>query len=326
MQNHTTAIRRGLAALSIALAGASAFAADYPDHTIKMIVGFPAGQSSDASARRIAQSMTETLRQTVFVDNKPGAAGIISHEAAKNAAPDGYTLLMSSSGPLAINPSLYRKLPYDPVRDFEPVALVSGSPLVVFANPASPVNSVKELIEYVKARPGKLTYGSGGSGTTSHIAMEMLKTEAGIDLLHVPYKGSPAMITDVIGGQIDFAMEPIGSVTGFAKSGKLKLLGIATLKRYDAVPDLSTIAEQGVPGFQAIPWTAIVAPKGTPAPIVERLNAAVNKALQDPAVLEQTTAAGSYAIGGSAADAAKFLQEERTRWGQAVKASGAQVD
>ena len=203
---------------------------------------------------------------------------------------------------------------------------MAASPLVVVAKADAPVNSVKELIEYVKARPGKLTYGSGGSGTTGHIAMEMLKTEAGIDLLHVPYKGSPAMLTDIMGGQVDFAMEPLGSVIGFAKSGKLKLLGIATLKRYDAVPELPTIAEQGLPGFLAVPWSAIVAPKGTPAPIVEALNDAVNNALKDPVVMEQMKSSGSYALGGSAADAKKFMQSETERWGKAVKASGAQVD
>jgi len=303
-----------------------ALAGEYPDRAIRLIVGFPAGQSTDTSARRIAQSMSETLKQSVYVDNRPGAAGIISHEAVKNAPADGYTLLMSSTGPLAINPWLYQKLPYDPIKDFEPVASVSASPLVLFTSADSPVNDFRQLIALAKSRPGKVSYGSSGSGTTGHIAMEMLKKEAGIDLLHVPYKGSPPMITDVIGGQVNVAFDTAGAVLPMLKGGRIKILGIATLKRFEAAPDVPTLAEQGLNGFEAMPWAAILAPKGTPAVVVQRLNAAVNTALKDPAVLEQFVSTGSYALGGSPAQLQSYLVQQHAHWGKAVVASGARID
>lgn len=323
--------RRALCRLAFAAGSLSVFApasqaADYPDRAIKMVVGFPAGQSTDTSARRIAQSMSETLKQSVFVDNKPGAAGLISHEAVKNAPPDGYTLLMGSTGTLSINPALYKKLLYDPLKDFEPIALVSASPLVLFTAANSPLNNLKELEALAKARPGKVTYGSSGSGTTGHIAMEMLKKEAGIELLHVPYKGSPPMMTDLIGGQVDVAFDTAGSVLPMVKSGRVKILGVASLKRIPNAPEVPTLAEQGLKGFEAVPWSAILAPKGTPAPILQRLNQAVTAALKDPAVLEQFTTTGSYALGGSPKDLQVHMQKEHAFWGKAVAISGAQVD
>ena len=303
-----------------------AVAAAYPDHPIRLIVGFPAGQTTDASARLIASKLSDTLKQSVFVDNRPGAAGIISHEAVKNAPPDGYTLLMSSSGPLAINPSLYKKLPYDPLKDLEPVATVNASPLILFTAASSPFNNLKELAAYAKANPGKVSYGTGGSGTTGHIAMEMLKKETGLDLLHVPYKGSPPMVTDVIGGQVNVAFEPAGSVLPFGKSGRVKFLGIATLKRHPLAPELPTLAEQGVKDFEATPWAAILAPRGTPAAIIDQLNAAINKTLQDPVVIEEMARTGGTPLPKSVAEFRKFLIDENVRWGKAVKASGAEVD
>ena len=326
MRTRRTIARWGVIALPLIATFGSVFAAGYPDHPIKMIVGFPAGQSTDASARRIAASMTATLKQPVFVDNRPGAAGIISHDAVKKAPPDGYTLLMGSTGTLSINPALYRKLPYDTARDFEPVALVAAAPLVLFTSASSPFKNVKQLIAYAKAHPGKLTYGSSGSGTTQHIAMEMLKKTAGIYMLHIPYKGSAPMVTDVIGGQVDLAFEPAASVLPFAKSGKIKLLGFATLKRSAVAPDVPTLSEQGLTGFEAVPWSAILAPKGTPSDVVMQLNKAINTALTDPEVLETFASTGSYALGGSVAELQKFMRSETLRWGKAVKDSGAQVD
>ncbi|WP_172705282.1 tripartite tricarboxylate transporter substrate-binding protein [Variovorax paradoxus] len=307
-------------------AAAASAAGDYPTRAIKMVVGFPAGQSTDTSARQVAQSMTQTLGQPVYVDNRPGAAGMISHEAVKNAAPDGYTLLMGSTGTLAINPSLYRKMSYDPLRDFEPVALVSASPLVLFVAADSPLKSFKDLRELAKSRPGKVSYGSSGSGTTGHIAMEMLKKEAGLDLLHVPYKGSPPMMTDVIGGQVDLAFDTAGSVLPMARNGRVRILGVASLKRLPQAPEIPTLAQQGLPGFEAVPWSAILAPRGTPAAVVQRLNEAVNAALKDPAVLEQFSTTGSYALGGSARELQLHMQKEHALWGKAVALSGAQVD
>ena len=325
MVNRRNFCLSAMAATSLATTWQPTLAAGYPDRPIRLIVGFPAGQSTDTSARRIAQSMSRTLGQSVFVDNRPGAAGIISHEAVKNAPADGYTLLMGSTGTLAINPWLYQKLPYDPIKDFEPVASVSASPLVLFTSVDSPVKELKQLIALAKSRPGKVSYGSSGNGTTGHIAMEMLKKEAGIDLLHVPYKGSPPMITDVIGGQVDVAFDTAGAVLAMAKGGRIKLLGIATLKRFEAAPDLPTLAEQGLTGFEAMPWSAILAPKGTPTAVVQRLNAAVNAALKDPAVLDQFISTGSYALGGPPSQLQSYLAQEHATLGQGRGRLGARA-
>ena len=303
-----------------------AAAAAYPERAIRMLVGFPAGQTTDTSARRVAQSMTESLGQSVFVDNRPGAAGIISHEAAKNAAPDGYTLLMGSTGTLSINPALYGKLPYDPLRDFEAVTLISASPLVLFTGSESPVRTLQDVIALAKSRPGGVSFGSSGSGTTGHIAMEALNKRLGLKMQHVPYKGSPPMLADVAGGQIELGIDPAGSAFPMAKTGRIRMLGIASLARFPSAPDLPTIHEQGVEGFEAVPWSALVVPRGTPAAIVQRLNEAANVALQTSAVQQQFAATGNVVLGGSAHDAQAHLQKEYARWGQAVADSGAKVD
>lgn len=320
--------RSALAALTVGLTASFAAGAQatWPDRPIRMIVGFPAGQSTDNTARLIAAKLLDSLKQPVFVDNRPGAAGIISHEAVKNAAPDGYTLLMGSTGTLAINPGLYKKLSYDPLKDFDPVAAVGASPLLLFTAVAAPFNNLKELIAYIKANPGKVSYGSGGSGTTGHISMERLKKEADLDLLHVPYKGSPAMVTDVIGEQVNVAFEPAGSVLPFGKTRRVKFLGIATPERFALAPEIPTLDEQGLKGFEATPWSAIMAPKGTPPAIVEQINAAVNQALKDPAVIQELARIGSTPIPQSVEQFRNFLHDEHARWGQAVKDSGASAD
>lgn len=312
--------------LSMCCTLTATLAAEYPDRPIKLVVGFPAGQSSDANARRIAAGMSAILKQSVIVDNKPGAAGAIAHSALKNAAPDGYTLGIGSTGTLAINPFLYKTLPYDPIKDFEPVTLISASPLVLVVPAASPINNLKELIASAKARPGKVAFASGGSGSTGHIAQEMLNKQAGIDTLHVPYKGSPPMITDLMGGQVEVAFDPVGSMLPFIKSGKVKVLGIATLKRYAPAPEMPTLAEQGLTGFEAVPWTVLLAPKGTPSAVLKMLNETVVQVLQQPGVLEDFARTASMPMGGTAAAATQYLRTEQARWGAAVKASGAQVD
>ena len=312
-----------------ALALSAPFAAPaqtYPQKTIRMIVGFPPGNSTDNVSRLIAQKMGEELKQTVFVDNRVGAAGIISHEAAKNSPPDGYTLLRGSSATLAINPTLYRKLPYDPLRDFEPVVTVSKGPLYLVASNMTTVKNFKEFVAYVKANPGKATYGTGGNGTTQHIAMEMLKKALGLDILHVPYKGSPQMITDLIGGQINFAFDAGPSIVPHVKDGRVRALAVSATQRTLVLPDIPTVAEQGLPGFEAVAWLAIVAPKGTPAAIVQRLNAAANVALKSEEVIAQTKLTGGTLIGGTVGELNSYMRSEIARWGKAVKDSGAEVD
>ena len=298
----------------------------FPNHQIRLVVGFPAGQSSDVGARIIAARLSEDLGQSVFVDNKPGASGIIAHEFVKNSAPDGYTLLLSSTAPLTINPFLYRKIPYDTLRDFTPLALINTSPMFLVTAPDSPFNNLQELIAYAKAHPGKVSYGSSGSGTTSHIAMEMLKTATGLDATHVPYKGSATLITDLIGGRVQVGFDAASSIAPLLAAGKVKALATSASERSAKFPQVATVAEQGVPNFQALTWAGLVGPAGMPAPLVEQLNAAVNRALKNPKVQEHFASVGSTVNGGSAASFDQFLHQELLRWGPAVKASGAQLD
>ncbi|WP_076997687.1 tripartite tricarboxylate transporter substrate binding protein [Variovorax sp. KK3] len=304
----------------------SVHAAGYPERPIQILVGFPPGQASDIGARVVAARLGEELKQTVIVDNKAGAMGIISHQFVKGAAPDGYTLLYGSSGTLAINRGLYRKLPYDPLKDFQPVILLNSSPMFLVSANDTPVRNLKQMIAFAKANPGKVSYGSSGNGATQHIAMEMLKKEAGIDMLHVPYKGSPPMVTDLIAGRVQFAFDVSTSILPHARAGRVRLIGVSSAERLAAHPDIPTVAEQGLPGFEALTWAALMVPAGTPAPIVHQLNAAANRALRSKEVREHYAKSESQARGGSPDEFAAFLRLEVKKWGEAVVASGAQVD
>lgn len=299
---------------------------DYPNRVIQLVVGFPAGQASDIGARLMAKQMTEELKQSVYVDNKPGATGIIAHQFVKNAPPDGYTFLFGSTATLAINPSLFRKLSYDPVKDFAPVALLWISPMFLVAAPDLPVNNFAEAIAYVKAHPGKTTYGSGGSGSTQHIAMELLKKELGLDMMHVPYKGTPGMLTDLMAGRVNFAFESASAIMPYIQAKSVKALATSVPARLPIMPDLPTIAEQGLPGFEAMTWAAFVAPAGTPAPVVARLNQAANKAMASKDMTENFAKTYAQPRPGTPADLEAFMRKEIARWGKAVAASGAQVD
>jgi tripartite-type tricarboxylate transporter receptor subunit TctC len=298
----------------------------YPSRPIRMVVGFPSGQAIDGVARFFAQKLGEELKQSIIVDNRAGASGIIAHEHVKNSLPDGYTLLITSGATMAINPALFKKLSYDPLKDFTSVILTNTTPMFLAVNPSVPVVTFPEMMTYVKARPGKLAYGSGGSGLTQHIAMEMLKKEAGVDLLHVPYKGSPAMVTDLIGGQVQFAFDTSTSILPHAANGRVKLLGVTSLTRSAAAPNVPTLAEQGLPGFEALTWAGLVAPAGTPQAIVEKVNSAMNRVLKTPATATYLAGIGATVSGGTAADFDRFIRKELVRWGKAVKDSGAQVD
>lgn len=298
----------------------------FPSKTIQLVVGYPAGNASDIGARVVALKMSEELKQTVFVDNKPGATGIIAHQYVKNVVPDGYCLIYGSTSTLAINPSFYRKLPYDPLKDFTPIALINSSPMFLVAAADTPVSNFKEMVAFVKARPGRTSYGSSGNGVTQHIAMEMLKKEAGLDMLHVPYKGSSAMLTDLIGGRVEFAFDTSTSILPHAEAGRVKLIGISSAERSPTAPQVATLAEQGLPGFEALTWAGMLAPAGTPAVVVEQLNAAVNRALKSREAQAHFAKSGATVKGGSAADFAQFLKVEVAKWGRAVVASGAHAD
>ncbi len=332
-------IRRTLVAAALAWAvtpfacaqtptSSAASAADqsYPSRQIRMVVGFPSGQAIDALARYFAAKLGEDLKQPVIVDNRAGASGIIAHEYVKGAPADGYTLLITSGATLAINPALFKNLPYDPIKDFAPIILTNTTPMFLAVSAETPVNTFQEMVAYAKARPGKLAYGSGGSGLTQHIAMEMLKKAAGIDLLHVPYKGSPAMVTDLIGGRVQFAFDTSTSILPHAANGRVKLLGVTSLERSPAAPDVPTLAEQGLPGFEALTWAGLVAPAGTPPAIIEKLNAAMNRVLQNPATKAYLAGIGATVGGGTVADFDTFIRKQIVLWGTAVRDSGAQVD
>ena len=298
----------------------------FPSRPIRMIVGFPAGQATDIGARVIAAKMTTGLGMPVVVDNRPGATGIMAHDIVKAAAPDGYTLQMASSGTLAINPSLFRNLSYDPLRDHTAIALVNTSPMFLVATNDIQVRTLAEMIEYVRARPGQVSYGSGGSGTTAHIGMEMLKQAATIDMLHVPYRGSPPMATDLIAGRIQFAFDSSSSMLPHILGGRVRAIASSGQQRTDRTPDVPTVAESGFLEFLALTWAGLVGPAGMPPTIVERLNAEVNRAMAQPDVIAHYTSLASTLVGGTPAEFRTFLESEIQRWAGAVRASGAQVD
>jgi tripartite-type tricarboxylate transporter receptor subunit TctC len=311
---------------ALAVIGASAQAQAYPTKPVKVVVGFPPGQATDIIARMVAEELSKSLGQQFYVDNRAGAAGIIGTEAVAKAPGDGYTLLMSSSGPLAVNPSLYSKLPYDPLKDLAPILLVARVPEYLVANPAFPPNNVKELIEYAKANPGKVNYASAGSGVTNHLIMESFRSTAGIQLTHIPYKGSPPAIADLIGGQVQLMWDTGPATLTHVRNGKLKILGVGTLQRAEATPEVPTIAEQGYPGFEGIAWIGLVAPKETPQPIIAKLNAEVAKALTLPAVRDRLIALGSEPAANTPGEFGTFIRSEIDKWARVVKESGAKVE
>jgi tripartite-type tricarboxylate transporter receptor subunit TctC len=299
---------------------------DYPTKAVRIVIGTPPGDSADANARSLANQLARQTGQPFFVDNKPGAHGIIAAEAVKNANPDGYTLLLSTGGPMAINPSLYKKLPYSTLKSFDPIVPLSTGPLYLVVNTGLPVKNVKELVAYAKAHPGKMSYGSGGSGTTQHLAMETLKKSMGLDMLHVPYKGSPAVLQDLIGGQIQLTFDAGASILPQIRNGKVRLIGVASDARSPLTPGVPTLTEQGVPAFRAVVWSGLFAPAGTPPTAMAKLNALVNQALHDPAFAAQMRAQGGEPAGGGSAEFRSFLEAEIARWAKAVADSGATVD
>ena len=304
----------------------TAWAQGYPAKPVRILLGFPVGQATDVLARIVAQRLSVQHAQQFYVDNRPGAAGIIATEMAAKAEPDGYTLLASSSGPLAVNPGLYPKLPYDVPRDFVMVAGLGIVPYAVVVNPASPIKDIKGLVDYAKANPGKLNYASGGSGVTNHLVTEMFKAAAAIDMQHVPYKGGPAALTDLVGGQVDVMFETMVATLPLVKGGKLRAIAVSSANRAAAAPELPTISESGYPGFTGVPWVAMAAPIKTPRAIVAALNADINRILAAPDVREGFIASGSEPMIMNLAELDAFVKAETQKWGRAVKASGAKVD
>jgi tripartite-type tricarboxylate transporter receptor subunit TctC len=322
---HAALFLLGVSAFALAaIAGAQAPA--YPTKPIRLVVPFPAGGATDILAREVAKHLTDAWGQSVVVDNRPGAGGNIGSELVAKAAPDGYTLEMGTVGTHAINASLYSKMPYDHVKDFVPVILVAGVPNVLEVNPALPVNSVQELIAYAKANPGKLNFASSGSGTSIHLSGELFKVMAGVQMTHVPYKGSAPALQDLIGGQVQLMFDNLPPSLPQIKAGKLRALAVTSAGRAPALPDTPTVAEAGLPGFEASSWFGVLAPAGTPPEIVNKLNAEIAKWLASPGAKEKLANVGANIAGGTPEDFARHIQAETAKWAKVVKESGAKVD
>jgi tripartite-type tricarboxylate transporter receptor subunit TctC len=320
-----TALLRALAALLVAVAP-FALADDYPSKPIHFIVPYPAGGPLDTVARLLGQKVAESVHQPVVVENRPGAGGNIGADAVAKSAPDGYTILMGAVATHAINPTLYSNIPYDPVKDFAPVTEVAWTPNVLVVNPGLPVHDVKEFIVYAKAHPGELNFGSGSTGSAGHLAGELFKTMAGVKMVHVPYKGAGPAMQDLIGGQIQLMFDNLASSLGQIRAGKVRALAVTTAKRSSLAPELPTIAESGLPGFDISTWFGIFAPGGTPRPIVDRLHDAFVKALDAPDVQATMKKMGAEPVGNTPEQFAAFIQSEAKKYARVIKASGAKVD
>lgn len=316
------------AALTLALAAAPALAQkDFPNKPILMVVTYPPGGPTDAMARTLAAALKTSLGQPVVVENRAGAGGNIGAELVARAEPDGYTLMFGTSAPLAINVSLYRKINYDPVKSFAPVIQIGHLPNVLVVNPSVPAHNVGELIAYAKANPGKLTYASSGNGASSHLAGVLFNNLAGTDLRHIPYKGTGPALNDLLGGQVSMTFTDVLTAQPFVKSGKLRALGVTTRERSQALPDVPTVAEQGVAGFDVSVFFGVVAPAGTPADVIARLNAAFADALRQPDVRKTLQAQGlEFAPSTRPEQLGSFVKAEVSKWRTVVQKSGAQLD
>jgi len=312
------------AAFALAFFVSAATAQDYPTKPIKLIVPFPPGGGTDISARTLANKVSESAKWTFVIENKPGAGGNLGVEQAVRSAPDGYTLVIGQTSNLAINPALYAKLPYDPLKDLSPIALIVSAPVVLVVTADSKFRSLADLL--AAAKGGTITYASPGNGTVSHLAGELLQRASGAKLTHVPYKGAAQALTDTLGGQVQSFMSSVPSALAHIKSGRLRALAVSSAARSPELPGTPTIAESGYPGFEASTWYGLLAPAGTPAPVISRLNGEVNRALAAKEVRERLASEGGETLGGSPAQFAAFLAAEHAKWGRVVRESGAKVD
>lgn len=326
--NASIRIGRFFAALipSLLIAAAPAAQAAYPDKPIKLIVPFTAGGPTDAMARMVGEHLASALGQPVIVDNRGGAGGTIATEAAASAAPDGYTLFFATTGTMAINPSLYRNFKVNPAKAFEPIGPVASTQNVLVVTPALKVNSLSELLALARQKPGMLTFGSAGNGSSNHISGELLKSVAKVDLAHVPYKGSAQALTDLLGGQISMMFDTVSNQVQYIASGKVKPLGVTGKARSEALPNVPTIAEAGLPGYEVTIWFGLAAPAKTPADVVATLNRQLEQVMARPDVKARLAALGAEPMTGTPQSFARLIEADSAKWGELVKASGATVN
>lgn len=324
-----SAIRRCMFTLAVTLLGAAHVAAAapaYPSKPIRVIVPFPAGGGTDIIAREVTNKVAMSTGWTFVVDNKPGSGGNLGVDAAAKAPADGYTIVLGQTSNLAINPTLFSHLPYDPVKDLTPISLVASAPLVLVTPVSSPYKTLADVIKASKAKPGALNIASPGNGTVAHLSGELLQKTAGIKLIHVPYKGAAQAVNDLIGGQVDLYLSSVPTLLAHIKSGKLRPLAVTSAKRVDDLPQVPTIAESGYAGFEASTWFGFAAPAATPKDIVTRLNAEFNKALKSPDLAKKLNDQGALVLGGSPEAFGTQIRQDTARWASIIKDSGTKLD
>lgn len=315
-----------IAAAILAMAPAAAFSQAYPAKPVRVVIPFPPGQATDVIGRVVVQKLGDALGKGFIVDNRPGANGIVGIETVVNSPPDGYTLLITASGSLVINPSLYRKLSYEPLRDLAPIALLGLIPLIVVAHPSLPVKTIPQLVALAKSQPGALSYASSGPGSAQHLAMEMLKYRTGMNILHVPYKGSAPAVTDLMSGQVQLMFDTVASSLPLIRAGRVRALGVGLAKRSVVLPNVPTLDESGVKGFQVAGWAGFLAPAKTPPAIIQQLNAETLKILGQPDVKERITNLGMESANTAPEEFAAFMKSESAKWAQAVKLAGVKAE
>jgi tripartite-type tricarboxylate transporter receptor subunit TctC len=321
-----TYTRRTLLAIAAATFASGAFAQAFPTKAIRLIVPFPPGGGTDIIARETSQKVAAATGWTFVIENKPGAGGNMGVDAVAKAPADGYTIVLGQTSNLAINPSLYAKMPYDPQKDLVPIVLVANAPLVMVTSAMSQHKTLADAVNAAKARPGAINFASPGNGTVAHLASELFQKAAGIKTQHVPYKGAAMALTDVISGNVDLYMSSVPTLLGQIKQGKLRALAVTSTKRVDDLPNVPTIHESGYKGFDAATWFGLLAPAGTPKDVVARLNAEFNKALQQPELRKKLGDEGADPAGGTPEQFAALIKDEAVRWGKVVKESGARID
>lgn len=316
--------RQLLCALVLSVLAAPAPAQDsaYPTKPIRLLVGVPPGGTTDLVARVVGDQLSRQMGQPVIIDNRGGAGGNIAAEFVAKSPPDGYTLFLGPVGTMTINPFVYAKMPFDTMRDFAPISQLTSLPIVMVVNPSIPAKNVREFVVFAKAKPGEASFASGGNGTQTHLAGEMFKSMTGIEMVHVPYKGTAPAMVDLLGGRVSAMYDQIATAMPHIKAGKLVAIGVTTAKRSSIAPEIPTIAESGVPGYEATTWHGLFAPAGTPKDIIAKLNAEVVKALNSPEVIEKFKANGVDPVPSSPEQFSAFVQSELNRWRDAVKAAG----